>query len=71
MAEVLNNLIFELKTKNHELNEELRALQAENIQLISERDEALTKAWELAQWATYVAEQGQRKGLVSIPCAKE
>ena len=48
------------------LQEQIRWQDQKIIELTDERDAALEKCRELCHIATYAAEQGNRKGLVSI-----
>lgn len=53
------------------LQEHVQWLERKVKELEAERDEFKWKAMELAHIATWAAEQGNRKGLVSIKCATD
>jgi len=61
MAEITLNIIHSLRKENEALRRELR-------ELCTERDAAIEKAVAMMHELTYVCEQAQRKGLVSIKC---
>lgn len=54
-----------------ELERENAKLKQELAYVTGERDEAINKAIEMCHNAVYAAEQGNRKGLVSVKCATD
>jgi len=63
--------VREPERENKELKREKVELKQELAHVIGERDEWKDKAVEISHLLTYAAEQGNRKGLVSIKCATD